>query len=267
MKLKRYRKSSNSRPELTPTDRTIYTVLMILSVAVPFVLLFLLLYMRPRIAYSVSGTVAVAEENSQLLCLPLLFFLFLCPLCVLHEMKNRRIPIFGERYTHYAWGEEPIFSKDKHPNPAQRIKTRRRVFAFCIAFVLLLALAIPSIFTRTTITEDQRICRFNAFNIQTSSRPLAQSEAVTVRLFRVIRRGSNYYELSFKVQPENREFRMTDAKDTDQFLNDLFMLKMSLPKDKFKITGERRADKLIADRSLTPMQAAQLYALFDKAAP
>lgn len=240
---------------------------MILSAAVPFVLLFLLLYMRPRIAYSVSGTVAVAEENSQLLCLPLLFFLFLCPLCVLHEMKNRRIPIFGERYTHYAWGEEPIFSKDKHPNPALRIKTRRRVFAFCIAFVLLLALAIPSIFTRTTITEEHRICRFNAFNVQTSSRPLSQSDSVTVRLFRVIRRGSAYYELSFKVQPENREFRMTDATDKDQFLNDLLLLKILLPEDQFKITGERRADKLIADRSLTPEQAEKIYALFDKAVP
>lgn len=242
---------------------------MILSAAVPFVLLFLLLFMRPRIAYSVSGTVAVAEEDSLLLCMPFLFFLFICPLCVLHEMKSRRIPIFGDRYIHYVWGEEPIFSKEKYPNPAQRIKIRRRVFAFCITFVLLLALAIPSLFTRTTITVDQRICRFNAFNVQTSSRPLSQSDSVTVRLFPVIRKGSvsDYYELSFKVQPENREFRMTDATDKDQFLNDLLLLKISLPEDQFKITGERRADKLIADRSLTPEQAEKIYALFDKAVP
>ena len=73
MKRKHEKKRRNSRPKLTKLDSAIYLSLIVLSTALMFVMIVLLLLLRDRLARSVEGTIGVAEEYSLLLALPLLF--------------------------------------------------------------------------------------------------------------------------------------------------------------------------------------------------
>ena len=267
--MKSHRKSKNSRPWLTKKDKTIYKVLLVLSIALPFLLLILYLIARERIAFTVAGTVAYANDYRELLTIPFWMFIIFCPFTVLETLKTSRVPIFGNPKVRYVWGEEPIFAKKTRPMPK---KKKRRIVTIavilCTVFVLLLALAFPWLYTRTTITEDFRLHEYNAFNVETKDRPLAQSEAVSLKiLYEHPRYSAGYWTLSFTVQPENMEFRLDGCVDPDHMLDVLEAVKATLPAENFTVKGAKNVGKLIADRDLTPDQAARLCTLLDVPTP
>lgn len=263
--MKSHRKSKNSRPWLTKKDKTIYNVLIVLSMALPLLLAIFYLIAKDRIAYMVAGTIVAANDARGLLVIPFWVFAIFCPFLILESMKSSRVPIFGNQKIKYVWGEEPIFAKKARPMPAAK---KRRIVKtaviLCTVFVLLFTLAFPWLFTRTTITEDFRLHEYNAFNVETKERPLDQSEAVTVRVFYVHPRyRDDHWTLSFTVQPEGKEFRLDSQISVDQMLDVLEALKAALPAEKFTVTGAENAGKLISDQHLTPEQAARFYIILD----
>ena len=266
---KSHRKSKNSRPWLTKKDKTIYNVLIVLSMALPLLLAIFYLIAKDRIAYTVAGTVAYANDYRELLTIPFWMFIIFCPFILLETLKTSRVPIFGNQKIKYVWGEEPIFAKKTRPMPQ---KKKRRVVTvaaiLCTVFVLLTALAFPWLYTRTTITEDMHLHEYNAFNIETKDRPLAQSEAVSLKIFYEHPRNSaGYWTLLFTVQPENMKFRLDGCVDLDHMLDLLEVLKAALPAENFTVIGAENAAKLIADQDLTTEQAARLYALIATSTP
>lgn len=266
---KSHRKSKNSRPWLTKKDKTIYNVLIVLSMALPLLLAILYLISKERIAYTVAGTIVAANDARGLLVIPFWVFVIFCPFILLETLKTSRVPIFGNQKIKYVWGEEPIFAKKARPMPAAK---KRRIVKtaviLCTVFVLLFTLAFPWLFTRTTITEDFRLHEYNAFNVETKDRPLAQSEAVSLKIFYEHPRNSaGYWTLLFTVQPENMKFRLDGCVDLDHMLDVLEALKAALPAENFTVKGAENASKLIADQDLTPEQAARLYALIATSTP
>ncbi len=238
-------------------------------IALPFLLLILYLIARERIAFTVAGTVAYANDYRELLTIPFWMFIIFCPFIVLETLKTSRVPIFGNPKVRYVWGEEPIFAKKTRPMPK---KKKRRIVTIavilCTVFVLLTALAFPWLYTRTTITEDFRLHEYNAFNVETKDRPLAQSEAVSLKIFyEHPRHSAGYWTLLFTVQPENMKFRLDGCVDLDHMLDLLEALKAALPAENFTVIGAENAAKLIADQDLTPEQAARLYALIATSTP
>ena len=97
MKRKQNKKRRTSRPKLTKLDNAIYLSLIVLSTALMFVMIVLLLLLRDRLAHSVEGTIGVAEEYSLLLALPLFVFLFLSAFLFLFGKRLEKIPIFGSK--------------------------------------------------------------------------------------------------------------------------------------------------------------------------
>ena len=266
---KSHRKSKNSRPWLTKKDKTIYNVLIVLSMALPLLLAILYLISKERIAYTVAGTIVAANDARGLLVIPFWVFVIFCPFILLETLKTSRIPIFGNPKIKYVWGEEPIFAKKARPMPATK---KRRIVKtsviLCTIFVLLSALAFPWLYTRTTITEDMHLHEYNAFNVETEDRLLTQSEAVTVRVFYVHPRyRDDHWTLSFTVQPEGKEFRLDSQISVDQMLDVLEALKAALPTEKFTVKGAENASKLIDDQHLTDAQAARLCELLDVPTP
>lgn len=265
MKNRGKKRKYNSRPRLTKRDKAIYNILLGLSCAVPIALTFLLIFVRRRIGFSVVGTIAVADPFALLLVLPLFMFLFLSGLIFSISKKQEKVAIFGDKKVKYAWGEEPLFSKHRHPKtPMQKKKQRVAVIAWCSALVVLLLLAFPSIFSRTTLTKELHIQHYNAFNVLAEETP-SRFEASEFKIF-YVGKGA-HWTFSITIQTENgtQEFRRGDFSGSlDEVFEKLFEIVDR--SDRFTVKRANRAQSLIEDYKMTPEQSEKLYALLARGA-
>lgn len=264
MKRKQNKKRRTSRPKLTKLDNAIYLSLIVLSTALMFVLIVLLLLLRDRLAHSVEGTIGVAEEYSLLLALPLLVFLFLSAFIFFFSKKIEKIPIFGSKKIKYAYGEEPIFARNRQAKTSRR-KHRTRVGAmvWCVALTLLVLIAFPCVFTRTTMTDDLHLHHYNAFNVH-EEYVLESKDAATFKIFYVSGRGAHYWTFSVVLQTdEDRyEFRYNNFSGApDEVLELLLTLKDRV--GSVTVENADKAEKLIDEYEMTPSQAAKLQALLE----
>ena len=264
MKRKQNKKRRNSRPKLTKLDNAIYLSLIVLSTALMFVMIVLLLLLRDRLAHSVEGTIGVAEEYSLLLALPLLVFLFLSAFLFLFGKRLEKIPIFGSKKIKYAYGEEPLFARNRQAKTGrQKHPTRVGATVWCISLGLLVLTAFPCVFTRTTMTEDLRLQHYNAFNVPREY-VIDSRAAATVKLFYVYGRGSRYWTFSIVVQTDEdrSEFRYNNFSGTpDEVLETLLALKDRV--GSLTVKNADKAEKVIEEYGMTPSQTEKFLALLE----
>ena len=267
MKRKHYKKQHNSAPPLTKFDKAIYAVAIVLSGVLPLALMLGLLFLRWYIAFSEDGTVALAETAHPLLLLPLFLLLFLSGAIFFIVKKQNKAAIFGDKKAKYAWGEEPFFSKNKHPKPERQQRMRRKVCTvWCVALVICLLLATPGVYSRTTLTEDLHLHHYNPFNSQEEEAP-GRFEAVELKLFLASSGGryslSLYWTFSISIRTsESKQTFRCDAYATRGLDNMLdWMEKVVSRADRFTVKRAERAEDLFDDLNMTDEQIARFNAL------
>lgn len=271
MKRKHYKKRHNSAPRLTKLDKAIYNVAIVLSGVILLTLVLGLLFLRRSIAFSEAGTVALAETWEPLLSIPLLLFLFLSGVIFFLMKKQDKVAIFGDKKAKYAWGEEPFFSKNKHPKTERQKKKRRiALTAWFVGLAICLLLAAPGVFSRTTLTEDYHLHHYNMFNAQEEEAP-ERFEAVELKIFNASS-GSRYsvriywtFSVSVRTAESNQTFRY-DAYSTRGLDDMLDWVEGVVDRaDRFTVKNAEKARKLFEERNMTQEQIARFSALLARA--
>lgn len=266
MKRKHYQKRHNSAPPLTKLDKAVYNFCIALSFAVPLALAFFLVFLRRRIAFSEPETAAVAIPTPLFLVIPLLVFLFLSGFLFFLFKKSGKVAIFGNKEAKYAWGEEPLFSKNRHPKTErQKSVFCKRLAAWSAGLALCLILAFPSVFTRTTLTEDFRLRHYNMFNVLTEEET-EPFESAELNIFRVFKSGKVNCDFSVYVKTSEGgcTFREGDHKGD---MSDALGLVEGIADraEHFAVKNAENAPQLYENREMTPEQIARFEALLARA--
>ena len=260
MKRKHYKKRHNSAPRLTKLDKAIYNVAIVLSGVILLALVLALLFLRRSIAFSDPATVALAETWKLLLPIPLFLFLFLSSVIFLIVKKQDKVAIFGDKKAKYAWGEDPLFSKNRHPKTERQKKKRRIVLtAWLVGLAICLLLAAPGVFSRTTLTEDYHLHHYNMFNAQEEEAPerkifLASHGRYSIRFYWT-------FSVSVRTAESNQTFRY-DAYSTRGLDDMLDWVEGVVDRaERFTVKRAEHAEGLFRDLSMTDEQIARFNAL------
>ena len=282
------KKKKQPYPPLSLLDKSIYSIGLMISLLVPIVLMFCFFDTTARIAFRDPSVAAYEARWSGLFSLPFLFYVIVSGLAVFGGGLSDKKPIFGNRKIKYGerpWPNDcfPLFHPQKkyvYVSPSKKDRRRTGVKAWCIGFLVVLLMALPSFFGRNCLYQDNSVASYNCFNQKTGTTYTEEDfSQLTIRAL-----WSTHWSRGTGIT-RTREYRMTiEMADAEEFtfsaikgfrwqgtdvltdsINKMAEIKTLFPPENITIKGKDKVGRLIDYYEMNETQAQAFRALFEVA--
>lgn len=262
---------------LSLLDKTIYYVLMLLSILfTAFILLFFGSALPIKIAFSDSSVVA-AKNSAAIGCSMPLILVFITSICAVSGYGLQiKQPIFGNKSFKPKGSKPmlktfPLFSKEFRNSlaPQKRSTIKKVVLAVSIALLISSIIMLLGLFPRMTLDHQNNICTYNSFNQITHRNTVESAEKLMINIkYSNSTRGYNpSYLIELKFVFEDQTYRFTTGNfhemSKEQTLEYMLYLKDFFKNGQYEITNIDRMNKLLDYGSFTAEETALIYRLFD----
>lgn len=277
---KKAKRRIHQMPRLSPLDKLIYRIMMMLLIAVYFLSLFIPFHLRELISFRDDTVIAATSGGDILLILiPWITFFLMTFLLWLQAYQDRR-PIFGIRNFKYgppAWPKiYPLFMKNKpRVYISPRAKKQRRSLAIFLVTVLLVSfLFFPlALYGREVLHYDGSITEYSPFNRITHAFYSGECAEIQIGTYRYSAGKYNttvnwgvkmtfIMENGRKYVFDHRDFRRDTQTDICYWLTAMLNIKGRHRPEIISYHGTDKLDRVISNRNLSEAEQALLYQLF-----
>jgi len=277
-------KKKKRTPPLSFLDHTVYLGGFLLTILFVFFVIFAILFLGGKIAFSDPTVIGCRSGAGFLFFLPFCMYVAVSLITLIGSNYSNGKPIFGNksiRYGEYPWKENffPLFDpRNKHVyiRPS-KIKFRRKLLLiWCIGFLIVTCLLPFSLFQRDCIYKDLSIDSYNLFNQSDNSRySTADFSSVTIKqtihshnprnfLTRLLSRNVTITAVIQTSDGHEFHFSYADFSDPNEegiALQTMLKLKAALPNDTLITFDKIYFDRVIDDLNLTESEIQMLKKL------
>lgn len=276
------KKRRNQMPKLSALDKTIYWFIFLL-LCVPYVaFVFVVFWLRNRIAFADAEVVAAKDHISLLwFLLPWMTF-FLMTFILWYLPYQERRPIFGKRGIKYGPPDYPkifpLFMKNKPWTYVSENKKKERKMTAIILLAILLVSFIPfpwSLYGRDCLRRDGSVVQYNMWDRQTHDFTSGEIKNVGFATYQY-RSGkygiSRHYGVEMVLVTnsgreytfEASEFRSDVETEYPYWLLTMINVKRRYDPGVIHYQTDYDLDLVIEDKNLTHEEAELLYQLFNQ---
>ncbi len=157
-------------PPLSKIDNFLYTLILIVFIAIDMTTLVVYLKIAEWIAFSVDNVVAYSVRGTVFLSLPLFFVFVIATIGYFGNAYNERRPILGNKKVNYKStanyeSVQFLFRKSKKTSTENEKKLKSTyIKIFSIIVSLFFVLSLGGLFGRNTINESGEIKSYSIFN-------------------------------------------------------------------------------------------------------
>ena len=280
---KKNRNHGPKKPPLTVADRCLYCLGVIVTIALPVVLIVLPELLFHRLICNDPSIVAVSSGNN-LFRIPFTLVIILRGLLFCFSGLEEKAPLFGHRegkYPYPKWSKEyPFFSKEGYEKrrkekqedrrkeqdaglPFYRRISLLRSAVLCLSFLLFLIS-----FSRYWIIDTENCFRrYDFYCIETHTSELSTIEKMEISIDRIHKkRGFDNYSLVLRFYPHKEtaiKFRVGgfSGEGAEESLKQILNIKTQLPPEKIAYRSIANLDNFLDRANYTPQEEALIYEL------
>lgn len=277
---KKAKRRIRQMPRLSPLDRLIYWLIMIMLIIVYFLLIFIPIDLWHLIAFRDESVIAATGEASLLWVLIPFMTFFLMTFILWEQAYQNRRPIFGIRNFKYgppAWPKVyPLFMKNKpRVYVSPRAKKQRRSLAVLLVVILLVSfLPFPlALYGRTVLHQDGSITEYSPFNRVYHTFYSGECAEIRIGTYRYSNGKSSpsthwgvkmtfVTETGRKYTFDHRDFRLDTQAGISGWLTAMLSIKGRHRPEIISYYGTENLSRVIIDRNLSEAEQALLLHLF-----
>lgn len=261
---------------LSTLDKTIYTLMIFVSVAMGFILSWLCGAVIPTaISYALDESLVASNPEGFFWTMPMTFFLSICISGLAVKGADSKQPIFGnKKYKPPRFKTvislPPLFSKEFRGSLTDKAKTKIRITALVfLGIFVICAILIPfGLFQRTVLDDDNNLTMYNSFNQITHSGNIEDAEKMIIDISAMSHKGvTRQYNISLKFVFKDEEYFLnTDSfaeMERKEAIEYMLYLKSFFKEGEYEITDIEYMDRLIDYRNYDAYETALVYELFD----
>lgn len=267
-------------PRLSPLDRLIYWLIMIMLIIVYFLLILIPIDLWHLIAFRDESVIAATGKASLLWVLIPFTTFFLMTFILWEQVYQNRRPIFGIRNFKYgppAWPKVyPLFMKNKpRVYVSPRAKKQRRALAILLVVILLVSfLPFPlALYGRTVLHQDGSITEYSPFNCVYHAFYSGECAEIRIGTYRYSNGKSSpsthwgvkmtfVTETGRKYTFDHRDFRLDTQAGISGWLTAMLSIKGRHRPEIISYHGAENLNRVIIDRNLSETEQALLLHLF-----
>ena len=280
MSKKSKKKNRNRRPPLSLLDKSIYWLILLLSVIFSLLFVFCFEDITTAIAFQNTEVVAYNSHASFLLVMPLLLYVEISALVFCIMALEGKKPIFGNRKVQYGatpWEKDcfPLFDarrKSVYVKPSQKRFRRDMMIVWIVGFFVCSLFAPLGFFGRDCLTNDNCIISYNVLNQEDSSLYTTDDFSnLTIQAKYVSGyRSADYWKYEIIIEMKdgktftfsNRDFGRRKDNYRDLCLEKMLEVKSFFASDLITIKGEQNIKEVVDYLGLNDEQTQLLQELF-----
>ena len=258
------------RPPLSNLDKTLYGVLIALSVIIPLSLL-IVIYIYDSTFLFADESIVASDSWFLLACMPIVLFVSLT-LGILGSYGLRsRQPLFGNpNFVSKAFSPTlkvyPLFSKDFRESPERKKYQRTAIILLCL-LVVFIFVSMLGFFPRETLDKSGTLRTHNMLNQVTHTEYLENADYVSFEIERNDNPKSRthwYLRMDIYFEDTSYGFRLHNfaPMSTKEALHYMLSVKEQF-KGRYELRNVEAIDKLM-QKNYTSEERALIYELFDQ---
>ena len=265
---------SNKYSPLGVLDYVIYIVVFLIFFIIVFSPLFVINRAQKTIAFNDSDVIAADTNNASLIfSFPFIFSFLLIIIVPLIAVLGKQCPIIGNLK---KYKENNCFKNEFIPEITRFIidikslfNSKKRVIICCSLLLLFLCLTPLSLFTRTTLSEDFSVEKYNIVNQKTKVYTTDDFDSLTIDVYSRSGKGDTTYGFAIEIGMENGdsiyinnyEFKNVEEK-IDFALDNMLEIKNMFSPESVTIKDYHKLNRVIKELDLTEKQIDKLNELF-----